>query len=247
MQNNQAFLIALFSIAFSQIAFSQVQDKSYTDCAGSNESIYETIGQGKPLLIASKGLDCSICMSQAAEVQEFAAMYPAVRVWGAMNYRYSQALPTCAASNIWRTTYSWNDIFMFLDLTDEWQGLSYPTYYVISPVDSLIAYQGPNFNSASEAALSLIPSAVNPVNDSGFEIVFNENNIRLNCISARCEEFTKLALVNLSGQLVFSADLKYSAGQSESFDIPESISPGIYFIRLSGRKGLHYSKKVLIG
>ncbi|MDZ4845116.1 MAG: T9SS type A sorting domain-containing protein [Chitinophagales bacterium] len=134
----------------------QVQNFSYTDCNGNTETVYSIIGQGKPLIVASKGFDCSICMNQAPAMQTFAAQNPNVRIWGAMNYRYSSSMPTCTQVSSWKNSYSWNDIFMFLDLTDEWQGVGYPTHYVISPVDSTIIYTGSSFSTATNVANSVI-------------------------------------------------------------------------------------------
>src|SRR5688500_4452207 len=94
-------------ILFWIVASAQVADTSYTDCDGNTESIYGIIGQGTPLIIASKGLDCSICMGQAPGIQTFAADNPTVRVWAAMNNKYSTAQPTCTGANDWETTYAW--------------------------------------------------------------------------------------------------------------------------------------------
>lgn len=80
------------------ISFEQVQNYSYTDCGGYSENVYDIIGAGKPLLIASTGLDCSICMGDAPDVKTFSEQHPEVRVWGAINNRYTTVQPTCLGS-----------------------------------------------------------------------------------------------------------------------------------------------------
>ncbi|HXH19816.1 MAG TPA: T9SS type A sorting domain-containing protein [Chitinophagales bacterium] len=226
-----------------QILLSQVQDKSYTDCNGNSESIYEIIGQGIPLLIASTGLDCSICMSEAPDVQQFAGQHPEVRIWSAMNFRYSTVQPTCSESDNWRNTYSWNNIFMFLDLHDEWQGLGYPTYYLISPLDSLIAYQGPKFNIVSLLALELIRTGIKGIKDSGLEISVIDKRIRVSCLSTACEGIKTISLFTLSGQQVLG-DANNFGGQSSFLNL-QHIPAGIYLLKLSAENG-EYASRIFI-
>jgi len=129
--------------------------QNYTNCAGSSENLQQWLSAGTPVLVASKGVDCSICMSQAPQLGTFASNNPQVRVWAAMTYKYSNQDPSCTQVNQWSSSYGWADLFAFSDATKAFKGSYSPRYQVYAPNGSL-AYEGPSLDAASSTALGLV-------------------------------------------------------------------------------------------
>jgi len=226
-------------------SFAQVQNYTYTDCDGFSESVYDILGQGKPLLIVSAGLDCSICMGQAPDVKAFADAHPEVRVWGAMNYRYSTNLPTCTGVNNWESTYSWQSIFMFPDVNDDWQGLSYPSYYVISPVDSLIQYQGASFSLASIFALDLVSTGISPLNNSDRTFHYNAASNTLQITASAQENKLQFFLFNALGQMIIHTEI-LPEQTPIVIALSENMPAGIYFPTIQSQNGKIFSSKIVV-
>ncbi len=114
-------LTFVFLLSFPALLFGQVDDRTENGCDGTARSVYQVGDEGKPLLIASDGLDCSICMNHAPDVRNFANdNQGTIEVWGAMSYLYSNAIPTCANVEQWNTAYNWTTIFTFVDLDEFW-------------------------------------------------------------------------------------------------------------------------------
>lgn len=51
------------------IATAHPPNATVYDCISNSKNIYQTLGTGKSIIIASKGFDCSICMNSAPTVQ----------------------------------------------------------------------------------------------------------------------------------------------------------------------------------
>ena len=147
----------LLAIALSAMAFGQaIDDRTETNCEGESRSVYDIAATGMPIIVASKGFDCSICISQANEVAEFANENVwSIQVWGAMKYTYSSAIPDCDDVNAWVDTHSWDNVFSFPDPDGHWAWLGTPYYQVIDPSTLEIAYEGPNFTNATIIAQGL--------------------------------------------------------------------------------------------
>lgn len=236
------YIFSLF--LFASTLSAQVADTSYTDCDGSTESIYGIIGQGTPLIIASKGLDCSICMSQAPGIQTFAADHPEIRIWGAMNNKYSSALPTCTGSNNWESQYSWNNVFMFLDEYDRWVGAGFPWYYVISPVDSTVVYEG-SFSQATIEALALAPSAIGEPKAKTFSLFYDAAARRVQFVNPSMEN-SNFTLVNATGQTILETPVTGTQNQTIQIALPENLPHGVYLALLRDGKGNVFSGKLLL-
>jgi hypothetical protein len=218
---------------------------SYTDCNGNSQALYEVLGSGKVLLIASKGLDCSICMNQAPANESFAAAnIERISVWGAMSKRYSASIPTCTELNNWKTTYSWNNIFMFIDADKNFEGDGYPTYYVISPVDSNIYFTANSFTTASQKATQLADSL--GLSTSIKNIVVNENNItlfntaQLIIITSKNSSLLPVTIYDNSGKVVYNQSLYFTTSLPERISI-NSFQKGIYFISVG-----NFTKKIAL-
>jgi hypothetical protein len=224
----------------------QTPDHSYTDCDGTTESIYALLAQGRPLLIASAGYDCSICMGEAGAVRDFAAQHPQVRVWGAMNYKYSGAVPECPAFYNWRTAYWWDNIFMFNDVDDDWQDVGYPAYYVISPADSLIVYQGANLNAAQAAALALVATSAPRAAAGIFKVSCSGRQLLLSGWPGICKDFCKMKLITPDGKPVAVNEFPASPAAEISFMLPEAMAPGVYFLQIMEGSRLRYASKIFV-
>lgn len=143
-------------ILFSVQLLAQPLAGSFTDCNNRTEDIQATLGSGKALIIAHKGVDCSICRSQAASLESWAAQNSQkVAVWGALTYRYSPAAfnPACTATQSWVTQYNWTSIFTFPDNARQFAVGGTPRYFVYSPGDSTIIYAGSRRDTAFARAL----------------------------------------------------------------------------------------------
>jgi hypothetical protein len=207
---------------------------SYTDCNGATQSVYEVLGTGKVLLVASKGLDCSICMSQAPANETYAAANNGrVVVWGAMSKRYSQNAPTCMELNNWKNSYNWNNIFMFVDADKNFEGQGYPTYYVITPVDSTIYYTGNSFTNASAKAtaladsLGLFVSVNNHSKTEAIQINFANKNI---IVSAENDMQLPVTIIDVSGKIVYTENAFIKSQEQKIINISH-LNNGIYFIK----------------
>lgn len=143
-------------ILFVTPVISQPLTGSFTDCNNRTEDIQATLGTGKAVIIAHKGVDCSICISQAPSLQTWASQNTQkVAVWAAMTWKYNPntfAQP-CPITQTWITTHSWNDIFTFPDYNRAFINNATPRYYVYSPRDSTIKYSGSNRSTAYSVAL----------------------------------------------------------------------------------------------
>ena len=143
---------------FSGFAQAPANATAY-DCNGNSETIYNILGTGKSVIVAHKGVDCSICINSAPGWQTWAlANNSKVRVWGAISYTYSPSqfttLNMCTKTTQWVNTHNWNDIFTFPDSTRDWVNGGSPRYYVYSAIDSSIVYQGPNSTTARNMSLA---------------------------------------------------------------------------------------------
>lgn len=131
--------------------------QSYTNCAGFAETQQQWINAGTPLLIASKGFDCSICVNQANMVGIWAANNPQIRVWGAMTYTYNPgAIPSCTELNNWVNTHNWQGVFAFVDSNRTFYAQGTPRYYVYAPLSGVKVYDGFSFNQATQIAQSYV-------------------------------------------------------------------------------------------
>jgi hypothetical protein len=237
--------IACFFVLVSASLLSQVPNRTETNCAGFERSVYAAGDQGKPLIVASKGLDCSICMNGAPAVGAFAAEhFDEVEVWGAMTNLYNPAEPTCPGIGNWVETYAWSSVFAFRDLDEYWVGSGFPTYYVIHPTTREIIYEGPNWNMATNAALDVVLGVDGvPSLEDAVTVFATGNELKIYMIGLESGWY-EISVYNLSGQLV--ADFQTSVyTQQKDFSIPFTERDGIYVLRVS-KEGEQATKKFLV-
>jgi hypothetical protein len=225
-----AFLIILLPI----ITVGQILDRTETDCNGISRSVYQVAEEGKPLIIASKGLDCSTCMGQAPALSTFAQDYAGqIEVWGAMNYLYTSADPTCVAIANWENTYGWTNIFTFRDIEDYWVGTGFPTYRVINQVTLEEVYFGPIWNSAKNAALGLLSLSVedDSKNLENIRVVPNFNNIHVYLEGAAIGPL-QFEVLNVVGQVIASTQLNV-VDENQMLILPFQQQNGMYLYRIA--------------
>jgi hypothetical protein len=225
----------LFTILFFALSVTaQISDRSETDCDGNVRSVYEVGSEGKPLIIASKGFDCSICVNHAPNVGSFASAYAGqIEVWGAMTYTYSQTIPTCANVDSWISSYSWSDVFTFVDASEYWFGVGTPTYRVIHPVTHEQIYSGGNWNTATSTALGLLTLNSTEIEEEKLSVkVFSDGqNLHIETSNLLASPFS-VQVVNLVGQIVSTLNLQNNK-PGEILKVPFSNKPGIYILQLS--------------
>jgi hypothetical protein len=223
-------LFTLILVVSSAMVSGQIADRTEMNCDGESRSIYETGDAGLPLIVASKGFDCSICQNQADDVRDFAnANEGEVAIWAAMTNTYSSAVPTCGQLAGWSSTYNWGQsIFAFIDEEEFWLQTGTPRYYVIHPVTHEIVYEGSSFSTASATALSLVTTTVgddpkvNPLKiyQSGSEIIVETSEIL----------HGGLRIYSLSGQEVYATYITQDNGRL-SLTVP--FKTGIYIAELN--------------
>lgn len=236
----------LLGIFLSLLSQAQVDNRSETDCDGNSQSIYEVLELGKPLIIASKGLDCSTCMGQADNLADFANNQTNIQIWGAMYYLYGQGeTADCASIDSWETSYEWDNIFVFPDLEEYWAGdFGAPTYTVIDPSSNEVVYTGSDFTDASNEALGLITVGLENEDQKSSFTLYSNNGILHVKIDSPANGKGKIEVINILGQKVYSKELILRSGNIE-LKTPFKENSGIYIANLE-INGKTYSKKFLL-
>jgi hypothetical protein len=207
---------------------SALYSQSYTDCAGNSEDLMAVLATGKPVLIASKGFDCSICVSQAPSIGQWASNNPQVRVWGAMTFAFNAgATPNCNQTNTWISTHGWQDVFTFIDASRDYFMSGTPRYYVYDPVSGQEIYDGFSFTQASQAALG-VASGVGLEEANQASVAVGEDYILLSNINRPMD----WRLMDLTGKILSNGNVIPSVG---SFQISSlDLRSGIYLLMLDG-------------
>jgi len=231
------------SILFAFSLSAQIEDRTETNCEGESRSIYQVGDEGKPLIIASKGFDCSICQGQADDVALFAAQNEgSIEVWGAMTYTYSSATPTCVQVNNWSETYNWTEIFAFPDVDEYWLEFGTPRYYVIHPETRMIVYEGSNFATAGNTALELaLTTSVNDFDAEPDVVIFHDGSTLR--FAADVSLQGRLRIFNLVGQEVFNRVISQTKGEFQSFEF--SGNEGVYIVSFESNN-LRFSRKIFV-
>lgn len=214
-----------------------------TDCNANSKTIHTVLGTtNKAVIVLSKGVDCSICVSSAPGWQTWAAQNSSkVEVWGAITYKYNPANfnPPCTATQNWVNNHGWTSIFSFPDNNRDFVGAAMPRYYVYSPQDSSIIYEGPSSSTARSMALQA--STVGIQNNELFDqinISFQNRNIQIQNVPANVKE---IALFNIAGQVITEAKKQ---GADWNLNLKEQ-STGILLLVLKSQDGV-YSKKLFV-
>lgn len=200
--------------------------QSYTDCNGSTETISQWINAGTPVLVASKGFDCSICVNRAPMVGTWAANNPGVRVLGAMTYTYnSSSTPTCSMVNSWVSTHNWQGIFSFVDANREFFASGTPRYYVYEPISGMEVYNGFSFNQATQVALSYVNSVSIEEVSNTIEVSLNNGNVMVTGLN-KPEDYRVL---ELTGKIISKGQLMGADNEIISMD---GVRAGVYLIQI---------------
>lgn len=206
------FLVISFSLLFSSIGFTQPPANiTVYDCNGASKNIYNTLATGKSIIVAHKGVDCSICINSAPGWQTWAASNKnKVEVWGAITYTYNPAQFTpanmCAKTAQWVTTHNWMDIFTFPDSNRIWVNGGSPRYYVYSAIDSSIVYQGSNSTTARNTAIAQSVVGLEKSFLANSSIYIVEKQLQLKDLPSFIES---VMVYNLKGQLVLQEKVIY--------------------------------------
>ncbi len=241
MKNVYTIFISLITLWAS----AQVTDVSVTDCNNNMSSIHTVLGTGKVLVVASDGLDCSICKSKAPALQSFAAQNKTkIQVWGAMTFTYSNSTPTCTGVDNWVNSYGWTDIYAFVDANRHWFMSGTPRYTVYSPLDSSLAYQGFDENLALNTALQIAGNTtvgIGELSQKDFYVSQSPGAVRLHNLP---KGVNTIQLVSLTGQVV-----KSITGVSEDGSqtlLTSNMSAGIYLVNAQNNNGFKVVKKVYV-
>ena len=223
----------LMILLIPQLALAQVQDRTETNCDGEMRSVHQVGDEGKPLIIATKGLDCSTCMSHAPAVGDFAEDYAGqIEVWGAMTYLYSPNDPTCPAVADWESDYGWTNIFTFLDLAEYWvEGGGLPDYRVIHPQTHEEVYLGPSWDDARDEALELLSLSIANI-DNGIQqlsVVARDGQLQL-WIDGGNPGKLQVEVLTIIGQRVAEFQTNITSG-AQRLEFPFNEKEGVYLLR----------------
>lgn len=154
-----SLLIILCAFTF---AGDPVPNITESNCDNESESVFEAIADNKPLLVIASGYDCGICKSEAPGFAKLAdSLTGRVRVWGAMNYRFSSTrVPSCQELDSWNNSYGWDNIYMFNDNNNgtnkAWAQGGYTSFTVIDPRTKEYAYRGTSQARALDSLFSVL-------------------------------------------------------------------------------------------
>lgn len=240
--------IILLSILFCHLnGLAQNTNFTVTDCSNAKYSSLDILNEGYVLIIASTGIDCSACQSVAQTVGGFSSNNTSrIKIWGAMNFRYSNNTPTCVELFDWRNNYFWNDILMFVDNADAWEGDGYPTYYVIEPETKKIILETVIFSDAANTAAAVADTAevstvVTNFTDNSYWNIFNYNNILH--ISSENQAF--LQLIDLYGnvqleEIITNTKMPFQKNL-------QHLQKGMYIVQIKTRENsLIQQKKIIV-
>lgn len=237
-------ILSLFLLSAS-LGFAQAPTNATVyDCSGNSKNIYATLATGKSVIIAHKGVDCSICVNTAPDWQTWASNNTAdVEVWGAITYSYSSSqfalADMCTKTNQWVNTHNWVDIFTFPDSNRLWYNGSSPRYYVYSAIDSSLVYQGSNRVTARNTALAQsVAVGLNQNLLANSKVYVAEQQLQMKNLPS---SLRAVALYNLKGQLIIE---KRISSENEMINL-EGYDSGVYLVQFRSANGSE-SKKIHI-
>lgn len=215
------------SLLLSIIIAFNAHSQTYTDCNANSESIQQWVSAGTPLLVASKGFDCSICVNQAPMVGTWAANNVNVRVWGAMTYTYNQgATPTCSEVTNWVSNHGWQGVFAFVDSNRDFYAQGTPRYYVYEPTSGVEVYNGFSFNQATQVALSYNTVSTEEIERNQLSVSLSGDELLIQGLKPSSE----YRILNMTGQLMDKGFL-HAATNGDRISV-NGYASGIYLIRV---------------
>ncbi len=216
-------LIAILTgVLLSGISFGQLINRIETSCGLEERSVLGSLNSGKAVLVMVTGFDCSICQSHAASIKLFSEEHQNIEVWGAMRWQYNQDPENCNDIVDWNQSYAWDDLFTFLDTGDAWIQLGTPYFYVFSPENNALIFQGSDIEDAFNEAISAnqFTTGIHPVQKNSYSLRSIRGGVELQSK----QNFT-VYIYNLQGSLV-------SMGRSAQFFSISNLKSGAYIFRI---------------
>lgn len=240
MKNRILFTLASFLIFNISTIVAQPLSGSFTDCNNRTEDIQAVLGTGHSLIIAHKGVDCSICVSQAPSFETWANTNKnKVKVWCALTWKYNMNTFSnpCVQTANWISTHSWSEIFTFPDNNRVFINNATPRYYVYSAIDSTIKYSGSNRSTAYSIALqeSVVGIANQSIKDE-FDWRISEQSIEIN---NRTSAVANIRLLDLNGRILLDRQIQSGNSIIQLNELPDAI----YLMQFISEKG-SFSEKV---
>ena len=206
-------------------------------CDSITQTVAEATAGGKALLVIGSGFDCSICRNEAPGLATFTDNnLEDITVWGAMHNRFSSNTPSCASLESWRTSYSWDNVYMFIDNNQEsskfWAN-SYTYYTVIGPDNTLEYYGGSQSTALAKAQeVTNITALEDGRDQNAVGLYYQDNQVTFT------ETISQFSIYNTSGKLVHQ-----SSESSDQFAL--NLDTGIYITHFS-LNGIVYKQKMVI-
>ena len=145
--------------------------------------------------------------------------------YGSVNFN-----PPCQKTLQWKTNYSWNSIFTFPDLNRVFINNVTPRYYVYSPRDSTIKYNGSVQSTAFSVALA---ETLVGIEDAQLkdQLMWQVNNRQLT-IYNESKTVLQLQIFDLNGKLLIEDRVSSNVA---TVDL-NNLGASIYLMRLSNSK-----------
>lgn len=213
------------------LGISGLSAQTYTDCNNQTESKAQWINAGTPLLVASKAFDCSICVSRAPSMGNWAANNQNVRVWGAMTYTYDPGgTPSCSEVANWVSNHGWQGVFTFVDANRDFFQSGTPRYYVYEPISGMEVYNGFNFNQAAQVALSYVNTvSIDEEEQASWSVSRTRNGLLIHNLRTNAD----YRILDITGKVVQSGSLS-GGGQGEKLTI-DQLHSGLYLLQIGER------------
>lgn len=240
-------LLAVVLLAAVPAIGQQVENFTETSCEEESRTLHDVLDSGKAVLVASTGFDCGICMNHAQDMVEIADGYEgSLEVWAGKVNIYNPDEPTCENIDGWRTTFEWDNIFMFLDQDEHWFIGGTPVYYVIDPENKEVFYQGSSMPQVKAALQAVIGFGL-----SIDEATFTEENVQFSMLNnqvyldvdAKQAQQANFELYDINGRLLFQENIDLTTGENRfSMTIQKELSKGIYLGVLNSNSGVFSAK-----
>ena len=217
-------------------------DKKEVNCQGVSKTIYQTLEDGKPIMIFAESWGCGPCWDTAGEKADYIQAHKSkINFWIPL-CEYFGNDAECATDNKFdrRSVEGWQnsfiglkDAFMFLDndRTFNLDGIpAQPGVGVIDPKTKKLVYSGYDFGKAESIAEALASNVTaNKERENAKQFSFYPNPAQ-NTINVKClTNDNSISIANMEGKVV----LVLKSIQMESTLDLSSFSKGVYTLMVN--------------
>ena len=238
--------LLLCFIAITLTATAQtVPNSMATDCDGNSEWLYDSMEEGKVMVVAMLAYDCSICNGDAPYVRDFFnENSDKVHIWAPMfNLVHPNSRDaTCEDMAAWNERHNWQGIFAFVNDPITWAYEYGVHYIVIDPIDKTVYYRGNNVFTMQEKVLELY--AVSDVEEEGTSVTEGifPNPLTDNgtlSYNARRTSAVTITVYDVLGKIVHQEKAEVVAGNNQlELSFVNGLAAGSYSVIVSSEENM---------